>query len=581
MFIPSKAFDTEGRFLENSNDCEASLMKDQKKKPPSSPSPGKPKGSGEPQGALRKGAPNRQGVLRRLQAAEEKLRRTEHRYRTLVESIPDIVYALELDGSLTYINPRWKKILGHDESEVLGRFFIEFAPPEDHLFLVRVFKDVRNHKKNVENVHWHYLRKDGASRFFLGSAAPLFDEDGRVTGMIGIARDVTDHKRLEEQLLQSQKMESIGNLAGGIAHDFNNLLGGILGYATFVKRKLSARDKIYQSVEAIERSAQRAAELTKQLLGFARRGKYQVRPNDCNALIREIVLILQRTIDPRIAISVDPDPRLSVVEGDEAQIQQALMNICLNARDAMPNGGTLRIASRNQRMIPDQASRQRGMKEGNYIRLTISDTGTGMSPEVRDRIFEPFFTTKAKGQGTGLGLSMVYGIIQNHGGMIEAQSQAGAGSTFTVFLPAIASATLIGEELPPAPEIHQGQETILLVDDEEIIRELGVDILEDRGYRVFSASDGREAVRIYRNRVREIDLVILDVMMPGIGGKETCLQLRAINPHVKVLLSSGYSTNGEVGEILKQGVSGFVQKPYREEELAAKVREVLDALQIP
>jgi two-component system cell cycle sensor histidine kinase/response regulator CckA len=217
------------------------------------------------------------------------------------------------------------------------------------------------------------------------------------------------------------------------------------------------------------------------------------------------------------------------------------------------------------------------MKEGSYIRLTISDTGTGLSPEVRDRIFEPFFTTKAKGQGTGLGLSMVYGIIQNHGGMIEVQSHTGIGSTFTVFLPAIASASLNGEKLPPVPDIHQGQETILLVDDEEIIRELGIDILEDRGYRVFSASEGREAIRIYRERIREIDLVILDVMMPGIGGKETYRQLRAINPQVKVLLSSGYSTNREVGEILKQGVSGFVQKPYREEELAAKVREVLDA----
>ena len=552
-------------------------MKDRKTKPGSSPSPVKPKGRGESKISLRKGAPSHQGVLHQLQVAEEKLRRTEHRYRTLIESIPDIIYTLDLDGSLSYVSPRWKKILGHDESEVLGRFFIEFAPPEDHLFLVRVFKDVRNHKRNVENVHWHYLRKDGASRFFLGSAAPLFDEEGRVTGMIGMARDVTVHQRLEEQLLQSQKMESIGNLAGGIAHDFNNLLGGILGYATFVKRKLSTRDKIYQSIEAIERSAQRAAELTKQLLGFARRGKYQVRPIDCDALIREIVLILQRTIDPRIAIEVDPEPRLSLIEGDEAQIQQALMNICLNARDALPKGGTLKIASRNQRMIPDQASRQRGMKEGSYIRLTISDTGTGMSPEVRDRIFEPFFTTKAKGQGTGLGLSMVYGIIQNHGGMIEVQSHPGIGSTFTVFLPAIASAALNGEELPPVPDIHQGQETILLVDDEEIIRELGIDILEDRGYRVFLASEGREAVKIYRERIGEIDLIILDVMMPGIGGKETYRQLRAINPQVKVLLSSGYSTNGEVGEILKQGVSGFVQKPYREEELAAKVREVLDA----
>ncbi|RPH83775.1 MAG: PAS domain S-box protein, partial [Desulfobacteraceae bacterium] len=289
--------------------------------------------------SLQKGAPGRQGVLQQLQVAEEKLRRTEHRYRSLIESIPDIIYTLELDGSLSYISPRWKQILGHEESEVLGRFFIDFAPPEDHPFLVRVFKEVRNHKKNVENVHWHYFKKDGERLFFLGSAAPLYDEEGRVAGMIGMARDVTKHKRVEEQLLQSQKMESIGNLAGGIAHDFNNLLGGILGYATFVKRKLSTRDKIYQSIEAIERSAQRAAELTKQLLGFARRGKYQVKPIECNALIREIVLILQRTIDRRIAIDVDPDPQLSVIEGDEAQIQQALMNICINARDALPKGG--------------------------------------------------------------------------------------------------------------------------------------------------------------------------------------------------------------------------------------------------
>ncbi len=554
------------------------MLKDRKPKPGSSPPPVKPKGKGESNVSLQKGAPGRQGVLQQLQVAEEKLRRTEHRYRSLIESIPDIIYTLELDGSLSYISPRWKQILGHEESEVLGRFFIDFAPPEDHPFLVRVFKEVRNHKKNVENVHWHYFKKDGERLFFLGSAAPLYDEEGRVAGMIGMARDVTKHKRVEEQLLQSQKMESIGNLAGGIAHDFNNLLGGILGYATFVKRKLSTRDKIYQSIEAIERSAQRAAELTKQLLGFARRGKYQVKPIECNALIREIVLILQRTIDRRIAIDVDPDPQLSVIEGDEAQIQQALMNICINARDALPKGGTIKIVSRNQRLTPDQASRQRGMKEGNYICLNISDTGTGMSPEVRSRIFEPFFTTKAKGQGTGLGLSMVYGIIQNHGGMVEVQSHIGIGSTFTVFLPALASASGAGEEITPIPDIHQGQETILLVDDEEIIRDLGVDILEDRGYRVFPAAEGKEAVRIYREQAQEIDLVILDVMMPGIGGKETYRQLRAINPQIKVLLSSGYSTNGEVGEILKQGVSGFVQKPYREEELAAKVREVLDAL---
>lgn len=519
-----------------------------------------------------------QQAIKKLHHSEELLRASERKYRSLVESIPDIIFALNLDGSINYIGPRWKKILGHDESEVLGNYFVHFAPVEEHAFLANVFKEVRTYKKSVENIRWKYLRKDGQIRYFSGSAAPLRDEQGNMVGAMGIARDITEHKKLEEQLLQAQKMESIGNLAGGIAHDFNNLLGGILGYSSFVKKKMSSRDPLYQSVKSIERSAQQASELTKQLLGFARRGKYQVKPINCNALIQDLIQFLGRTIDKRIILKMELDPHLNLIEGDEAQLQQSLINLCLNARDAMPSGGILKIITDNQTLPKDIALKQRGRQEGDYVRITISDTGTGMAPEVQSQIFEPFFTTKEPGRGTGLGLSMVYGIIQNHGGYIEVKSTLDKGTFFELFLPSISAGMIQEDSYLSTPTIIQkGSGTILIIDDEAIIRQLGADILEDIGYKILLAAKGEEAIQIYRQHSKDIDMIILDVIMPGMGGKKTFLKLREINPKIKVLLSSGYSTNGEVGEILKEGVGGFVQKPYRDEELIEKVREILNS----
>ena len=517
-------------------------------------------------------------AIKKLHQSEGLLRASERKYRSLVESIPDIIFALDLDGTINYIGPRWKKILGHDESEVLGKYFIHFAPAEEHYFLVQVFKEARNDKKSVENILWKYIRKDGQIRYFSGSAAPLLDEQGQVVGTMGIARDITEHKKLEEQVLQSQKMDSIGNLAGGIAHDFNNLLGGILGYASYVKKKMSPKDPLYHSVKNIERSAQQAAELTKQLLGFARRGKNQVKPINCNALIQDLIKFLGRTIDKRVTLEVELDAHLNLIEGDETQLEQSLINICLNARDAMPSGGTLKIVTANQTPPQIDHLKQRGRKEGDYIKITLSDTGTGMTPEVQSQIFEPFFTTKEPGRGTGLGLSMVYGIIQNHGGYIDLKSEPGQGTSFELYLPAIPDVMV--EESSPFPQgsiLTKGSETILVVDDEEIIRQLGADILEDEGYKVLMASRGEEAIQIYQENREDIALVVLDVVMPGLGGRETFLKLKNINPKIKVLLSSGYSTNEEVGGILKEGVGGFVQKPYRDEELIGKVREILDA----
>jgi PAS domain S-box-containing protein len=526
---------------------------------------------------LRKEKGEYRKALQKLKQIEENLKASERKYRSLVESIPDIIFALDLEGVITYIGPRWKKILGHEESEVLGKYFIFFAPATEHDFLIQVFKEVRNHKKSVENIHWQYFRKDGQFRHFSGSAAPLLDEQGKVAGAIGIARDVTEQKKLEEQLLQSQKMESIGNLAGGIAHDFNNLLGGIMGYASFAKKKISPQDPLYHSITSIERSAGQAAELTRQLLGFARRGKYQVKPINCNALIQDLVQFLSRTISKQITLETDLDPNLDLVEGDETQLQQSLINICLNARDAMPSGGILKIMTRNQGPPDEVMDQPVGRKLGNYVKVIISDSGIGMTPEVQSQIFEPFFTTKEPGRGTGLGLSMVYGIIRNHGGFIEIDSEPGRGTLLQILLPSIVEVDLEERPTPePVPIAAGGSETILIVDDEEIIRQLGADILEDLGYKVLSAAGGEEALKIYRRNRKKIALVVLDVLMPGLSGKDTFLKLKAINPEIKVLLSSGYSTKGEVGEILKEGVGGLIQKPYKDEMLVAKVREILD-----
>ncbi|MEW6185715.1 MAG: response regulator [Thermodesulfobacteriota bacterium] len=522
--------------------------------------------------------PGYQLAVRQLKQSEGLLKASEGKYRSLVESIPDIIFSLAMDGSFNYIGPRWEKTLGHEEKEVLGKYFIDFIPPEEHSYLIGVFKEVRNNKKNVENIRLQFRHKDGRYRFFAGSAAPLLDEKGQVLGTMGIARDITEQKRLEEQLLQAQKMESIGTLAGGIAHDFNNLLGGILGYATFAKKKIAPQNPLYHSLQNIQRSAEQAAELIKQLLGFARKGKYQVKRINCNALVQNLIQFLKRTIDKRISLKVQLDPQLKLIEGDETQLQQSLINICLNARDAMPGGGTLTITTANHCPGDDFSLRQWGNPQGQYISIILSDTGIGMPPEIHGQIFEPFFTTKEPGRGTGLGLSMVYGIIHNHGGVIEVKSQPGYGTTFELILPALPDVTL--SEIPspePTPISSAGSETILIVDDEEMIRQLGADILEDMGYNILSASRGEEALEIYKARGNRIDLVILDVIMPGMDGKETFLALKALNPGIKVLLSSGYSTDGGVGEIIKKGVRGFIQKPYREEDLLRKVRELLDS----
>lgn len=506
--------------------------------------------------------------------AEEQLRRSEEKYRTLFEESKDVISITTPEGRLLDINPAGVQLFGASSKEELLKLNVAqyiYADPTEREKLAKAIDEhgfVKDHEVVMKSRSGNLLN-------FLLTATAVCDDNGNIVAYRGIMHDVTEKKHLEQQLFQAQKMESIGTLAGGIAHDFNNLLGGILGYASFMKTKMSNDHKFFSYVDTIERSAMRAAELTSQLLGFARGGKYDTKPVNLNDIVRETLKIIGRTFDKSIEIKTHLAGKLPVVEADATQIQQVLMNLCVNALDAMPVGGELTIGTELAILTDDYVRTHLGAKRGSYVVLSVTDTGIGMDKETMKKIFDPFFTTKEKGKGTGLGLAMVYGVIKNHGGSVRVYSEPGAGSTFKVYLPA--NGVPEAKERFATRRPRGGNELVLLVDDEEAIRSLARDTLESFGYRVLLAENGKEAIEIYRLYKDTIGLVILDMVMPTLGGRETFLKLKELNPNVRALLSTGYSQNGKAKEILDSGVMGFVQKPYQVEELLQKMRTVLDA----
>jgi len=383
-------------------------------------------------------------------------------------------------------------------------------------------------------------------------------------------------QKLQEQLFQAQKMETIGTLAGGIAHDFNNLLAGILGTASLIRTSFDRNSSLQEHVETIEQAALRASDLTKQLLGFARAGKYEVRSVNLNHTIEELMKLISRTLDKDIVVTAQFADDLWTIEGDSNQLHQTLLNICLNARDAMPNGGALMLTTQNLEIETQTAAQHFNVAPGKYVHIVITDTGVGMEAATQARIFEPFFSTKERGKGTGLGLAMVYGIIRNHGGRIYVDSAIGKGSAFHIYLPATQPAAVITKP-DPHLEAPLGHETILLVDDERVILDVASRILKRLGYGVLLAREGQEALRVFAERRRDIALVILDMVMPRLNGREVFRRLKEIDPQVRVLLSSGYSAEGDAQAILSEGVIGFVQKPYLVNDLAQAVKRALQA----
>jgi PAS domain S-box-containing protein len=502
-------------------------------------------------------------------------KRAEELYRSVLHSSADAIVISDLNGNTRYVSPAFEKIFGWTMTELEGRP-IPNVPDSKQEEINLVLDDTLRNGESVQNLETRRYAKDGRLLDVSISASRYYDDEGRPAGMLMMLRDISEKKRLEAQLLQAHKMEAIGTLAGGIAHDFNNILQAISGYTQIILMGKDLSDPDYDKLDAIERSAQRASDLTKRLLIFGRKLESQLKPVSLNQEVMQVVKMLGRTIPKMIEIECRLAEDIQIIDADPVQIEQILMNLGINARDAMPDGGKLTFSTERVTLDEDYCKSHLGCKPGNYVRLSVSDTGQGIEKDVIEHIFEPFFTTKETGKGTGLGLAMVYGIVQNHGGHMTVESELAHGVTFDIFFP-------IREVKDRTPVFKRAQsfvrgggETILLVDDEESIRELGQEVLSRFGYRVLTASDGESALKLYQREPKEVDLVILDFIMPGMGGDKCLRGLLELNPQAKVLMASGYSVNEAAKEAIEAGAKGFVAKPYQVREMLGVVREVLE-----
>jgi len=638
------------------------------------------------------------GMTARLNRSQEILRESEERYRTLVETMTDVVFTLDTEGRFTFLNNEFKTTTGYSVQDFIGRPFVEILAPEyiestnkrfrqgiaggtipiyevevvhkegkrvavelnvtslmdahgKPIGRIGVARDISERRKaeealkeaydiisksptvaflwkneegwpvefvtdNVEGVFGYtaeeflsgtvlysktihpddlervakeiaHYTSERERRSFAHEPYRIITKGGRVTwvddrtyirrderGLIthyqGIVVDITDRKRIETQLLQARKLEAIGTLAGGIAHDFNNLLMTIIGNTSLMLLEADSTHPFYERLKNIEKHIQSGAALTKQLLGFARGGMYEVKSLNLNTIIKRSAEMFSHT-KKEIAIHTKYQDDLWPVEGDQGQIEQVLLNLYVNAWQAMPGGGELYLQTENSSLDADHV-KPLNIKPGRYVKITVTDTGVGMDEATQQRIFDPFFSTKEMGRGTGLGLASVYGIIQNHRGLITVDSEKGHGTTFTIYLRA--SDKEPEEERVISEQLVRGSGTILLVDDEQRVLNVGKDMLTAIGYEVLTASSGKEAVELYRENQHALDVVILDMIMPGMGGRETYERLQKINPGVKALLSTGYSLDGEAKEILSRGCNGFLQKPFHIHELSSKLRDL-------
>jgi two-component system cell cycle sensor histidine kinase/response regulator CckA len=516
--------------------------------------------------------------------AEEALRVSEEKYRTILENIEEGYYEVDTAGNFTFVNDSVSRILGYSKEELMGMNDRQYSDEENGRKLYQTFNKVYRTGEPAKGFDWEIIRKNGTKRFVEASVTLLKDSRGQPWGFRGIARDITERKRaeqematLQEQFRHSQRMEAIGRLAGGIAHDFNNLLTVIRGYSQLSLLELKEGDKVRENIEEVQRATQRATDLTRQLLAFGRRQIMDMKVLDLNMLLKDLDKMLRRVIGEDIQlVTLLPDD-LGRVKTDPGQIEQVILNLAVNARDAMPHGGKLIIETRNVELDEGYARTRVGVTPGPYVMFSMTDTGCGMSLEVKEHIFEPFFTTKEKGKGTGLGLSTVYGIVKQSGGNIWAYSEPDKGATFKIYLPRVDEPLKEIKERVLSEEIPQGSETILAVEDEEKVRKLAVQILKRQGYTVLEASHGDEAMKVAKEHGRYgIHLLLTDVVMPGMSGSELAKSLGLLLPKMKVLYMSGYTDNAIVHHgVLEEGVN-YIQKPFTVDALARKVREVLD-----
>jgi len=509
--------------------------------------------------------------LSERRAAEEALRRSEERFRQLAENIDAVFWLADPETRrFEYVSPAAARVFGVPAEEIRREEdFLALVHPDDRPALTRRVE----RREGAFREEYRVVRPDGEIAWLRDGGFPIRDEEGRVVRVAGLAEDVTAQRRLEEQLRQAQKMEAIGKLTGGIAHDFNNLLTAINGYAEIALRALPERDgeKVRRGLEEIRRAGERAAELTQQLLAFSRQQMLRPEVVDLNAVVENYASVLERLLGEDVELELRTAVGVGRVRVDPGQLGQVILNLAVNARDAMPNGGRLAIETR---AVPGGAARPHGLPPGDYVELVVTDTGHGMDDETRARVFDPFFTTKEPGAGTGLGLSTVLGIVEQSGGAITVASTRGGGSTFRVFLPRVEAAA--PEPEPPIEPERPAAATILLVEDEEIVRSLVAEFLADAGYEVLEAAAPSEALEL-ADRIEEIDLLVSDVVMPEMNGRELATRLLERRPGLRVLYISGYTGDVVAGRgVIGEG-DAFLQKPFSGTELLRRVAELLPA----
>src|SRR2546421_9310028 len=506
--------------------------------------------------------------------AENALRESEERYRDLVENAHDIIYSHDLEGNYTSINKAGEAITGYTVAEALQMSLKDTVEAEDYVKVLEMMKR-KLAGESVTAYEIEIIAKNGRHVPLEVNTKYVY-QNGVAVGVQGIARDVTERRNLEEQLRQSQKMEAIGQLAGGVAHDFNNLLTAINGYSSLALQRVDDDSPIKPYLEGVEKAGDRAANLTRQLLAFGRKQILQPLALDLNSVVSDMNKMLRRLIGEDIALMAKLASDLKKIKADPGQVEQVLINLVVNARDAMPTGGSLTIETANVDLDQEYASRHVGIQPGRFVMLAVSDTGSGMDETTRARIFEPFFTTKEKGKGTGLGLSTVYGIVQQSSGSIWVYSELNQGTSFKVDLPELPSDGSANVVEFTIDVIESGSETILLVEDEEVVRGLTTNILEGAGYQVIAASGGAEAAKLCADRNELIDLLLTDVVMPQTSGREVAEQLTKMQPGLKVLFMSGYTDEAIVHHGVLDANVEFIQKPFTPVGLSKKIREVLD-----
>ncbi|MEP0822367.1 MAG: PAS domain S-box protein [Ignavibacterium sp.] len=516
---------------------------------------------------------NQIGVALENAALFERLRRSEERYMDLFEHSPDMYHIVNSNGIIVSCNQTEAERLGYRKDDLMGQPVFKLYPPDYHDEVRRQLEKVFERGEEVTGVEEQIMDSRGELIDVSVSTSIIYDEHRRPAFMRAVARDITEKKKLEAKILHAQRIDSIGNLAGGISHDFNNILTSILGSTAIMKRKMKKGDPWYRFVDIIETAARRGAALTRQLLTFARKGTVQFKPVIANEIVEETLNLFERSIDKTLTLKKDLDDELMVINGDDGQIQQAILNLLINARDAMPEGGEITVRTRREGFSSGPPNVIGEQKTGEFVGITVKDEGVGMDRHTRQHIFEPFFTTKDQGKGTGLGLSVVYGVVNSHEGFITVNSEPGRGSEFTLFFPLMLESGAVRRR-ERQPRLSRGRESVLVVDDEEHVGEVIGGMLKNLGYRVSIARSGQEAISLLEARKR-FDAVVLDMNMPEMGGRETFYRLKELNPDLRVVISTGYSNTTIDGTPLRDAIDGFLQKPYQLEELSKTMREVL------